>query len=135
MTIVVIVIMTAQVTYFEISRDESWKASWRREFSSEHQIRNDVYIWVGIWRFEMEENIAEIVNEILSLLQRCTSWLWSWVNKSDRRNMDGKEKCVILLRTLVHDAESVMEYLKFCVWIMQVHHAIKSCIWKITWVP
>lgn len=77
--------------------------------------------------FEMEENIAEIVNEILSLLQRCTSWLWSWVNKSHRRNMDGKEKCVILLRTLVHDAESVMEYLKFyvsesCRFTMQLNH-------------
>lgn len=44
MMTIVIVIMTAQVTYFEISRDESGKASWRREFSSEHQIRNDVYI-------------------------------------------------------------------------------------------
>lgn len=71
MITIVITIMVTQVTYFEISRDESGNAS-QREFLCEHTIKNNVYMGRNL-TFEMEENIAEIVNEILSLLQRCNS--------------------------------------------------------------
>ena len=64
--------------------------------------------------FEMEENDEEILSEILPLFQRCTSWLWYWVNKSERRNMHDKEKSLILIRMLVHVAKAIIKYLKFC---------------------
>ena len=44
MNILAIIIITVQMTCFEVSRDESRKASWRREVLSKYQIKNGICI-------------------------------------------------------------------------------------------
>lgn len=64
MNIVVIIIITIQITYFEIASNESGKAPWRRKVLSECQIKNGVHMGRNLMFGDGRKTLQRFISEI-----------------------------------------------------------------------